>query len=200
MAVAEPGLIPGAGPGAGPPSRSETAVDVSSGDSCRNMLPDDTPTYVVCRWLTPPQDAAEVAAFWMADDGANLEAAQPLPPEYIRCNEKTDLAETGRCKGGETTCKQQASGWYECANHATGKVTYEQYVNGEKVVQTSPPATPSATLSATPSPSASAAAAVPDAASPPAQADATATSSTSDGEETALPPDGNPTSSLLYTS
>ncbi|MEV4841027.1 hypothetical protein AB0K05_41455 [Nonomuraea sp. NPDC049486] len=77
LARADPGMIPGnspADPGA------EQAMDVQRGDSCRDLLPADTPTHVVCHWLTPPQDAAEVAAFWAADGGANLEAAEPLSP------------------------------------------------------------------------------------------------------------------------
>ncbi|MFG1943349.1 hypothetical protein [Nonomuraea sp. NPDC048826] len=77
LARADPGMIPGndpADPGA------EQALDVQRGDSCEDQLPADTPAHVVCRWLTPPQDAAEVAAFWSADDGANLEAAEPLSP------------------------------------------------------------------------------------------------------------------------
>ncbi|MGI5274155.1 hypothetical protein ACQEUU_33820 [Nonomuraea sp. CA-218870] len=77
LAKADPGMIRGNGP-ADP--GAEKALDVQRGDSCRELLPDDTPTHVVCRWLTPPQDAAEVAAFWAADDGANLEAAEPLSP------------------------------------------------------------------------------------------------------------------------
>ncbi|MGW3352874.1 hypothetical protein ACWDA3_57105 [Nonomuraea rubra] len=145
VATAEPGLIPGTEPGV------EQAVDVERGDSCRGMLPADTPSYVVCRWLTPPQDAAEVATFWAAGDGANLERAQPLPTHYVRCNRKTDFSTSRTCKDGETFCKQLPSGWYQCINRATGHITYERYTGGNKTVTTSSPspaATPTTTQQA----------------------------------------------------
>lgn len=79
LATADPGMIAGSNPDDAS-QRAEQPLDVQRGDSCRNLLPADTPTYVVCHWLTPPQDAAEVADFWAADGGANLEAAEPLSP------------------------------------------------------------------------------------------------------------------------
>ncbi|MGW5687220.1 hypothetical protein [Nonomuraea sp. NPDC003754] len=143
LAFADPsGLIPGSGPGQGPAPIYEQPVDVERGDSCRDLLPSDTPTFVSCTWLTPPQDALEVAAFWAADGGARMEAAQPLPTEYMRCNQRTDLSKASRCKGGQTHCKQRPDGWYRCHNEATGKVTYERHVDGTKQVRTTaPPAT-----------------------------------------------------------
>ncbi|MGV9387244.1 hypothetical protein ACWDRB_66520 [Nonomuraea sp. NPDC003707] len=186
VAVADPGLIPGGGPGDPVDSGTEQAVDAKRGDSCRNMLAADTPQYVVCRWLTPPQDAAAVAAFWGADGGANLEAAQPLPVQYVRCNQKTDLSKTSTCRGGQTFCKQLPSGWYQCKNLATGKTTYERYNGKKKVVRNTPPP---AGATATPSPAPS---------SPTASATATSTTTPSgnptiDASDLApLPPDGNP--------
>ncbi|MFB9471632.1 hypothetical protein ACFFR3_19085 [Nonomuraea salmonea] len=151
VAVAEPGLLPGTGDPAQP--GLELALDVERGDSCRDTLPADTPTYVVCRWLNPPQDAAQVATFWAADDGANLKAAQPLPARYVRCNQKTDLSTSSSCKGGETLCEQLPDDdWYQCTDQTTGQTTYERYVNGTRTVRTTPPttATPKATMTSAP--------------------------------------------------
>ncbi|MFI6323203.1 hypothetical protein ACIBG8_37135 [Nonomuraea sp. NPDC050556] len=133
LAFADPGLVPGTTPTA------EVPLDVTRGQSCRDLLPADTPSFVVCRWLTPPQEAAAVAAFWGANGGANLEAARPLPQQYIRCNQRTDFATSTNCRGGQTACKELGDGWYQCRNGVTGEVTYERYVNGTKVVQTTAP-------------------------------------------------------------
>lgn len=80
LATADPGLIAGNSPDDATDRGAEQPLDVQRGDSCRDLLPADTPTHVVCRWLTSPQDAAEVATFWAADSGANLEAPDPLSP------------------------------------------------------------------------------------------------------------------------
>ncbi|MGV9383536.1 hypothetical protein ACWDRB_47520 [Nonomuraea sp. NPDC003707] len=189
VAVADPGLIPGTGPGAGPASTPEQSVNAKSGGSCRNMLAADTPTYVVCRWLTPPQDAAGVAAFWMADNGANLERARPLPAQYVRCNQPTDLSKTPRCKGGTTFCKQLApSGWHQCTNGVTGKVTYERYVNGKKVVRKTPP-----TAGASASPSATTPAATP----PPESFDIATLTPDGNPADTAVRPAQDPTQAAI---
>lgn len=180
VAVADPGLVPGT------PAQfvTEQAVDAERGDSCRDTLPADTPDYVVCRWLTPPQDAAAVAAFWGADGGANLEQAQPLPAQYIRCNRKTDLSTSTTCKGGTTFCRQLPSGWYQCTDETNGKVTYERYVNGKKQVQSTPPPSPSTTTSSTTWPTSSPTPSSPDTASTPLP--------TPTPPDETLPPDGNP--------
>ncbi|MDP4511835.1 hypothetical protein [Nonomuraea turcica] len=195
VAVADPGLVPGTGPGAGASSTSEQPVDVQRGDSCRNMLPADTPNYVVCRWLTPPQDAAQVAEFWGADNGANLERAQPLPAQFIRCNRKTDLTKISTCKGGETFCQQlpNASGWYRCTNRVTRKVTYEGYVNGKWVARSVPP--PATWPSRTPTPTPTMVTAPPP--SIPTQGPTVSASATPVGttDQTEPPPDGNPSTS-----
>uniref|UniRef100_UPI003F493ED0 hypothetical protein n=1 Tax=Nonomuraea sp. CA-252377 TaxID=3240003 RepID=UPI003F493ED0 len=207
VAVAEPGLVPGTGPGAGTSPTSEQPVDVQRGDSCRDMLPADTPSDVVCRWLNPPQDAAAVAEFWLAEDSVNLERAQPLPLEFIRCNQKSDLAKTGTCKGGQTLCKQQRIRRYRCTNQVTRKVTYEGYVNGKWVVRSTPPstapsstatptaATPSTAPSHTPARTIDATAVVP---APPNQAPTASASNsvnaalTGPAAQSEPPPDGNP--------
>ncbi|MFI6386124.1 hypothetical protein [Nonomuraea sp. NPDC050540] len=140
LAMADPGSIPGSGPsGTRPTSAQEKALDVKQGDSCKDVLPADTPSYVVCEWLTPPQDAAKVAAFWAADGGANFEKARPLPQDYVRCNQKTDLSKEPNCRGGQTFCEELPSGWYKCVNMVNNEVTYEKYVDGKKQVLTSPP-------------------------------------------------------------
>ncbi|MGR6924535.1 hypothetical protein ACU635_60680 [[Actinomadura] parvosata] len=203
VATAEPGLIPGTEPG------TEQAVDAERGDSCRDMLPAGTPSYVVCRWLTPPQDAAQVATFWTADDGANLERAQPLPAQYVRCNRTTDLSTSRTCKGGETLCKQQPTGWYRCTDQTTGKITYEGYVNGKWVVRstppsTAPPSTAAATVTATSTASSSTPVRTIDATAvlpaPPSQPPTTPAASSGSARPTGQsepPPDGNPATPTL---
>lgn len=68
-----------------------------------------------------------------------MEAARPLPQNYVRCNQKTDLSVTGNCKGGQTFCEELPTGWYKCTNKVTGRVTWERYVDGKKVTRTTPP-------------------------------------------------------------
>ncbi|MEU4576133.1 hypothetical protein [Nonomuraea sp. NPDC023979] len=200
LAIAEPGMVSGSGPGDPVDPGAEQALDVERGDSCRDTLPADTPSYVVCTWLTPPQDALEVAAFWAADGGANLKAAQPLPAKYVRCNQKTDLSKFSACKGGETACKQRPDGWYECRNMATGKTTYERTINGKRQVRTTAPEP-----SATGTPAAQATPAAPSTAQPEATDSTTSgtteNSGTAAAESTptitppaALPPDGDTSS------
>ncbi len=213
VAAATPGAIPGSGPGEPVDPGAEQALQVSRGESCRDMLPADTPSYVVCRWMAPPQDAAEVAAFWGADDAANLQSAQPLPAQYVRCNEKTDLSKSPACKGGQTFCKQRPDGWYTCKNLTTDRTTYERVNDGTRVVRTSPPtagpsSASSTATSATPT-TASAATAVASSATPPgsqatidipdtASAGPTAPVPTTAGppvDYATQPPDGNPATS-----
>ncbi|MEV5554918.1 hypothetical protein AB0L44_14820 [Nonomuraea wenchangensis] len=186
VAAASPGAIPGSGPGEPAAPGAEQALQVSRGESCRDMLPADTPSYVVCRWMAPPQDAAEVAAFWGADDAANLQSAQPLPAQYVRCNEKTDLSKSPACKGGQTFCKQRPDGWYTCKNLTTDRTTYERVNDGTRVVRTSPPTVgPSSASSAATSAAPTVltpTAAVPTTAGPPA-------------DYATQPPDGNPATS-----
>ncbi|GAA0912061.1 hypothetical protein [Nonomuraea longicatena] len=139
LAFADPVTVEGEGPGKRTATTRETPLPVSRGDSCADMLPKGTPSYVVCEWMTPPQDAAAVASFWGANDGANMEAARPLPQTYVRCNQKSDLSRDGNCRGGQTLCEERPDGWYRCQDGTTGKTTYERHVNGEKQVRTTPP-------------------------------------------------------------
>jgi hypothetical protein len=62
----------------------------SDGDrSCDNELPAGTPEFVQCTWLNRPEEARDVALFWLAGDGANMEAAQPGGGRWFRCDQAT---------------------------------------------------------------------------------------------------------------
>ncbi|GAA4093235.1 hypothetical protein [Nonomuraea soli] len=48
-------------------------------------LPPGTPSYVVCTWLATPEEAAEIAKFWLGNDGQNLVDASPYPGVTVDC-------------------------------------------------------------------------------------------------------------------
>ncbi|MEV0614524.1 hypothetical protein AB0I81_14445 [Nonomuraea sp. NPDC050404] len=54
--------------------------------SCNDLMAADTPAYVVCTWLAKPEEAKEIAEFWLGNDGENLMGAEPLPPITIDCD------------------------------------------------------------------------------------------------------------------
>ncbi|MEV0583951.1 hypothetical protein [Nonomuraea sp. NPDC050310] len=58
-------------------------------------LPPGTPSFVVCTWLATPEEAAEIARFWLGNDGENMKAADPNPGKFgvcegITCNTEGD--------------------------------------------------------------------------------------------------------------
>ncbi|WP_113699271.1 hypothetical protein [Nonomuraea lactucae] len=55
--------------------------------SCNDLMADGTPSYVVCRWMATPEEAADIARFWLANDGQHLKEAQPIDPILINCTE-----------------------------------------------------------------------------------------------------------------
>ncbi|MGW0806538.1 hypothetical protein [Nonomuraea sp. NPDC002799] len=55
--------------------------------SCNDLMAGDTPAYVVCRWMATPEEAAEIAKFWLDNDGEHMIEAGPLDPITIDCSE-----------------------------------------------------------------------------------------------------------------
>ncbi|GAA0946817.1 hypothetical protein [Nonomuraea longicatena] len=45
--------------------------------SCNDLLSSDTPAYVVCNWMATPEEAADIARFWLENDGENMKEADP---------------------------------------------------------------------------------------------------------------------------
>ncbi|SDK50901.1 hypothetical protein [Nonomuraea jiangxiensis] len=58
--------------------------------SCNDQLPAGTPSYVVCRTLATPEEAAEIAAFWLSDDGKNMVDSGPLDRLELTCDQPGD--------------------------------------------------------------------------------------------------------------
>ncbi|MFG1948856.1 hypothetical protein [Nonomuraea sp. NPDC048826] len=54
---------------------------------CDDLMAADTPAYVVCRWMATPEEAAEIARFWLDDDGRNMRDSGPMNPIVIDCTE-----------------------------------------------------------------------------------------------------------------
>ncbi|MEQ4717469.1 hypothetical protein [Nonomuraea sp. B19D2] len=56
--------------------------------SCNDLLSADTPAYVVCRWMATPEEAADIAAFWLENDGQRMGEADPVDPITVDCTEE----------------------------------------------------------------------------------------------------------------
>ncbi|MEU8361311.1 hypothetical protein AB0C27_35375 [Nonomuraea sp. NPDC048882] len=54
--------------------------------SCNDLMAADTPAYVVCTWMATPEEALEIAHFWLDNDGENLKGAGPQDPITIDCS------------------------------------------------------------------------------------------------------------------
>jgi hypothetical protein len=55
--------------------------------SCNDLMAADTPAYVVCTWMATPEEAVDIARFWLQDDGKNMIAADPMNPITFDCTE-----------------------------------------------------------------------------------------------------------------
>ncbi|MFI6500213.1 hypothetical protein [Nonomuraea typhae] len=55
--------------------------------TCNELLSSDSPAYVMCTWLATPEEAADIAAFWLANDGENMKNAGPNSAVEIDCSE-----------------------------------------------------------------------------------------------------------------
>ncbi|TDD29592.1 hypothetical protein E1286_46390 [Nonomuraea terrae] len=69
--------------------------------SCNDQLPAGTPSYVVCRWLATPEEALEIAQFWLDNDGQNMIDADPQSPITIDCSEPGNECPTDSEGDGE---------------------------------------------------------------------------------------------------
>ncbi|MBF8189298.1 hypothetical protein ITP53_26905 [Nonomuraea sp. K274] len=63
--------------------------------SCNDLMAADTPAYVVCTWMATPEEAADIARFWLENDGQNMIDAGPMDPITIDCNEPGTECPTG---------------------------------------------------------------------------------------------------------
>ncbi|NUR87658.1 MAG: hypothetical protein HOY71_26545 [Nonomuraea sp.] len=55
--------------------------------SCNDLLPDGTPAYVMCHWMATPEEAADIARFWLNNDGQNMESATPPDGMTVNCQD-----------------------------------------------------------------------------------------------------------------
>ncbi|MER6946667.1 hypothetical protein ABT294_21805 [Nonomuraea sp. NPDC000554] len=69
--------------------------------SCNDLLSGDTPAYVVCRWMATPEEAADIARFWLANDGQNMKDTNPMDPVVVNCQEEGNECATDSEGDGE---------------------------------------------------------------------------------------------------
>ncbi|MEV0593086.1 hypothetical protein [Nonomuraea cavernae] len=69
--------------------------------NCNDLMAADTPAYVVCRWMATPEEAADIARFWLDNDGEHLQEAGPLDPIVIDCTEPGNVCPTGEDGDGD---------------------------------------------------------------------------------------------------
>ncbi|NUW43239.1 hypothetical protein [Nonomuraea rhodomycinica] len=55
--------------------------------SCNDLMSGDTPAYVVCRWMATPDEALDIARWWLANDGERMESAGPVDGIGVNCAE-----------------------------------------------------------------------------------------------------------------
>ncbi|MEV1171826.1 hypothetical protein [Nonomuraea sp. NPDC049784] len=55
---------------------------------CNDLMSADTPAYVVCRWMATPEEAADIAKFWLGNDGQNMIDAGAQTPITMDCTEE----------------------------------------------------------------------------------------------------------------
>jgi hypothetical protein len=55
--------------------------------SCNDLMADDTPAYVVCTWMATPEEAADIARFWLGNDGQNMIDSGPVGGHVIDCTQ-----------------------------------------------------------------------------------------------------------------
>jgi hypothetical protein len=70
--------------------------------SCNDLLGDDTPAYVVCRWLATPEEARDIALFWLSNDGEELKRAEPYQGPVVDCRAEGNVCDPGDSEGDGT--------------------------------------------------------------------------------------------------
>lgn len=68
---------------------------------CNDLMSADTPAYVVCRWMATPEEAADIARFWLDNDGQNMRDSGPMNPIVIDCTEPGNECATDSEGDGE---------------------------------------------------------------------------------------------------
>lgn len=61
----------------------------------------DTPAYVVCRWMATPEEAADIARFWLENDGQNMKDAGPGREVGVDCSEAENACDPNLEGDGE---------------------------------------------------------------------------------------------------
>ncbi|MER6006674.1 hypothetical protein ABT120_49625 [Nonomuraea angiospora] len=68
---------------------------------CNDLMSADTPAYVVCRWLATPEEAADIAKFWLDNDGEHMQEAGPSNSILVDCTEEGNSCPTDSEGDGE---------------------------------------------------------------------------------------------------
>ncbi|SEK26105.1 hypothetical protein [Nonomuraea pusilla] len=91
--------------------------------SCNDLLSADTPAYVVCKWMATPEEAYDIARFWLDNDGQNMRDSGPMGEVVVDCSEAgnecaTDSEGDGEMHdvGGPDVDGTEDGGTPECQN------------------------------------------------------------------------------------
>ncbi|WP_336210833.1 hypothetical protein [Nonomuraea sp. LPB2021202275-12-8] len=55
--------------------------------SCDDLMSEDAPAYVVCHWMATPDEAADIARFWLGNDGQNMRDTGPMDGNVVDCTQ-----------------------------------------------------------------------------------------------------------------
>ncbi|MFD9945974.1 hypothetical protein ACFWYW_17855 [Nonomuraea sp. NPDC059023] len=69
--------------------------------SCNDLMSSDTPAYVMCTWLATPEEAADIARFWLDNDGENMKNAGPNSEVGVDCSEAENACDPNLEGDGE---------------------------------------------------------------------------------------------------
>ncbi|MEW9553743.1 hypothetical protein [Nonomuraea sp. NPDC050783] len=69
--------------------------------SCNDLLSSDTPAYVVCTWMATPEEAADIAKFWLGNDGQNMIDSGPQGTIRLDCNDPANQCAVDGDSGGD---------------------------------------------------------------------------------------------------
>ncbi|MCK2213518.1 hypothetical protein MF672_006880 [Actinomadura sp. ATCC 31491] len=69
--------------------------------SCNDLLSDDTPAYVVCTWMATPEEAADIARFWLDNDGQNMVDSGPQGTIRLDCTDPANTCAVDGDSGGD---------------------------------------------------------------------------------------------------
>ncbi|MFF0775788.1 hypothetical protein ACFYUK_43350 [Nonomuraea wenchangensis] len=69
--------------------------------SCNDLLAADTPAYVVCTWMATPEEAADIAKFWLGNDGQNMIDSGPQGTIRVDCTDPANVCPVDSDSGGD---------------------------------------------------------------------------------------------------